>query len=116
MAITHEESLTDAGATLAVTHTATPEKRTSTPAADTLVQQRALRQGWTTTDSDITKEPYARRIGLPVAEQVMNQVMTSGPHLANAHALQKMIDEQRKHNHEVYRANEESLDQGQAFI
>ena len=42
--------------------------------------------------------------------------MTSGPHLADADTLQKMIDEQREHNHNVYMANKESLDQGQTFI
>ena len=42
--------------------------------------------------------------------------MTSGPHLADADTLQKMIDEQREHNHNVYMANKESLDRGQTFL
>ena len=42
--------------------------------------------------------------------------MMSGPHLADADTLQKMIDEQREHNYNVYMANKESLDRGQSFL
>ena len=65
---------------------------------------------------DITSEPYARRVSLPVAQQVANEVITPGPHLADADTLQKMIDAQQKHNYNVYMANKESLDQGQSFL
>ena len=61
-------------------------------------------------------EPYARRLSLPVAQPVANDVMTPGPHLADADTLQKMIDAQQKHNYNVYMANKESLDRGQSFL
>ena len=105
----------DTGAALNVTNVVTPEKRTSTLTPEAFTQL-AIRQGWTATLPDITSEPYARRISLPIAQQVARKVMTSGPHLADADTLQKMIDEQREHNHNVYMANKESLDQGQTFI
>ena len=112
---TTEGPLNDTGATLHVTQIVTPERRASAPASDTSVQ-RALRQGWTTTGSDVTKEDYARRISLPVAQQVANKVMMSGPHMADPDALQKLINKQREHNDKVWKANKESLDRGEAFL
>ena len=67
--------LMDTGATLAVTQTVTPERRASAPATDTPVQ-RALRQGWITTESTVTEEHHARRSSLPVAQQVANEVIS----------------------------------------
>ena len=96
-----EGPLNDTGAALNVTKIVTPEKRANTPAPEAFAQL-AIRQGWTTSSPDITSEPYARRISLPVAQQVANEVMTSGPHLVDPDTLQKMIDEQRKHNYNVY--------------